>query len=372
MTTARTVAFYLPQFHPVPENDRWWGPGFTEWVNVARLRPLYPGHNAPMLPGELGFYDLRVEETRVHQAELARSHGVSAFCYWHYWFAGRRMLERVVDEVRTSGVPDFPYCLGWANESWRATWVGAPDRLFIEQTFPGEEDDRRHFDAVVGAFHDPRYLRVDGKPLFYIYRPRNLPDPARFADRWRAFAQEAGLPGLFLVAQTVPGPDQWSAVAHGFDAIAPFQRYPFVARRAAATHRLHDARWSPDWLLSAASRRQHLTPSIYSYRHWSPHIPTLGLPSTELAYPTVLPNSDNTPRLGRRGTVYHGTSPERYGAQVRRAVELVADRPDDHRLVFVKSWNEWAEGNYLEPDRRSQRAFLEAHRDALATAPDRP
>ncbi len=360
----RSIALYLPQFYPVPENDEWWGPGFTEWTNVARARRLFPGHAQPRLPGELGFYDLRVQATRVDQAALAQEHGVSAFCYWHYWFAGRRMLDRVFNEVCSSGVPDFPFCLAWANTSWVGTWTGEPNREFIEQTYPGEDDHRRHFAALVEAFHDPRYVRVDGRPLFYVYRPHHLPEPERFADLWRRLAEEAGLPGLFLVGQTMPGPRQWSASANGFDAIVPYALIPTVDRHAARRGVLRGGRWSPDWFVSALTSRLPFMPSIYRYRHWSSYIPTVGN-GTDLAFPAVIPNWDNTPRLGRKGSVYQGASPELFGAQVTQAAGLVADRAPDHRIIFVKSWNEWAEGNYLEPDRRFGRAFLEAHRDAL-------
>src|SRR5437879_9338189 len=149
---ARLIAFYLPQFHPIPENDAWWEPGFTEWTNVVRARPLFRGHRQPDLPTDLGFYDLRVAETRAAQAQLAAAHGIEAFCYWHYWFAGRRMLERPFDEVLRSGRPDFRFCLGWANQTWSGVWHGAPEQVLIEQTYPGEEDDRRHFAAVLPAF----------------------------------------------------------------------------------------------------------------------------------------------------------------------------------------------------------------------------
>src|SRR5262245_37746673 len=169
------IAFYLPQFHPIPENNEWWGPGFTEWTNVARARRMFPGHYQPRIPGELGFYDLRLSEAREAQAALAAEYGMTAFCYWHYWFGGgRRLLQRPFEEVLRSGRPDFPFCLGWANQSWSGSWYGAPERILIEQTYPGEKDHRAHFDAVLPAFMDPRYFRVDGRPLFYVFDPAGL------------------------------------------------------------------------------------------------------------------------------------------------------------------------------------------------------
>ena len=359
MNQTRVVAFYLPQFFPTPYNDEWWGPGFTEWTNVARARPLYPGHEQPRLPGELGFYDLRLEETRVAQADLAREYGVHAFCYWHYWFGdGVRLLDRPFDEVLRSGVPDFPFCLGWANETWTGTWYGAPDRVLVEQRYPGIDDERRHFESLVPAFTDPRYVRVDEKPLFFVFRPDEVPDPRGFAHRWQQLARDAGLPGLFLVGRAH---GDWKPSVHGFDGAERSQGVPPYTPREA--HDAHSRR-RLDRLLSAATTRVSVLPRVYSYRHWSPFIPEL-LPAPEESFPVVVPGWDNTPRAGRRGSVYHGSTPALFAEQVRIANELVRDKPADRRLIFLQSWNEWAEGNYLEPDRRWGRQYLEALRSGL-------
>jgi Glycosyltransferase WbsX len=356
--SVRAIAHYLPQFYPNSWNDRWWGKGFTEWINVARARPLYPGHDQPKLPGELGFYDLRLPDVREAQARLAREYGVSAFCYWHYWFGGdRRMLERPFEEVLAHGSPDFPFCLAWANHSWTGAWHGAHDRILIQQSYPGDDDYRRHFETLVPAFHDPRYVRVEGHPLFIVYVPELLPDPGRFVDLWRRLATEAGLPGLFLVARTkgIVRPSEMGFDAAFTSALVP----PFFSRLRSDPQ----ARYRIDWLLSAASRRSPLLPGIYSYKHWSRHMPWLL--DGSLSFPTVLPNWDNTPRAGRRGVVFEGATPELFRDQVRSAVQAVYNRQDEHRLVFIQSWNEWAEGNYLEPDRRHGRGYLEALRAGL-------
>ncbi len=236
----RVIAFYLPQFHPIPENDLWWGPGFTEWTNVARARRFYPGHYQPRLPGELGFYDLRLPETREAQAVLAADYGLSAFCYWHYWFGGgRRLLERPFDEVLQSGSPDFPFCLGWANQTWSGIWHGAPSRVLIEQTYPGESDYRAHFETVLPAFKDPRYVRIDGRPLFLVYDPTDLPEPQRFLDLWRGWAADEGLPGIFFVGRTETAGRSSGA---DFDAFT-LERVPDAVDRPfglAQTHRAED------------------------------------------------------------------------------------------------------------------------------------
>ena len=193
----RTIAFYLPQFHPVPENDAWWGKGFTEWTNVARATPLFEGHYQPHVPADLGFYDLRLPEAREAQAALARQYGIEGFCYYHYWFGnGRRILERPFDEVLASGKPDLPFCLCWANQSWSGVWYGAPNRILLEQTYPGDDDARAHFALLLKALNDPRYIRVDGKPLLLIFDVARLPAPSHLTRLWRQCAEEAGLPGL--------------------------------------------------------------------------------------------------------------------------------------------------------------------------------
>lgn len=354
---ARAVAFYLPQFHPVPENNEWWGDGFTEWTNVARAGKLFPGHDQPRLPGELGFYDLRLGETRHHQACLAAEHGVAAFCFWHYWFAGRRMLNRVVELFFQSETLPLDLCLGWANESWGGRWAGAPRRVLIEQTYPGDDDHRAHFAAVEPWFHDEKYFTVDGRPVFFVYRPESLPCAERFAGLWRSLADRSGLPGLYLVGQSSDSMRPWSAAANGFDAAAPWTLFPIARRRA-------DEPFAPDLLASRLLERVRFVPTVFRYSRFSRYIPADI--AGERSLPSVLPNWDNTPRVGRRGNLYLGHNPGDFAAQVRRAIEIVCQHPEEERIVFVRSWNEWAEGNYLEPDRRWGRAFLEALRRALA------
>src|SRR5215471_9126155 len=190
-TKARLIAFYLPQFHPIPENDAWWGKGFTEWTNVARARPVFRGHYQPHMPADLGFYDLRLPEVRQAQADLAREYGIHGFCYYHYWFGGKRLLQYPFDRVLTSGKPDFPFCLCWANEPWTRAWDGREQDILQPQSY-SEEDDRRHIVSLLPAVLDERAIRVEGKPLFLVYQARELPDPAQTVEVWQEVAREAG------------------------------------------------------------------------------------------------------------------------------------------------------------------------------------
>ena len=343
------LAHYLPQFHPIPENDVWWGPGFTEWTNVTRARPLFHGHAQPHLPTDLGFYDLRVPEVREAQAALARHHEITGFCYWHYWFGGRLLLQRPFEEVLSLGQPDFPFCVAWANQSWSGIWHGAPDRILIEQTYPGPEDEVLHFAYLRRAFEDPRYIRVNGRPILIIYNPADLPEPARFVEQWQSMADKAGLGGLYLVAALIErmvgrGENPYPTLSEdGFDAAIHYE-FPF------------DYTLGSRFRETLIARRLMRGPKRYPYRG------TLPQPSFDITgrvIPCVYPNWDNTPRSGRSGVVATNATPERFGVQLRRAIELSAASPDDEQIVMIKSWNEWAEGNYLEPDREYGSARLE-------------
>jgi Glycosyltransferase WbsX len=345
---ARVLAFYLPQFHPTPENSEWWGAGFTEWTNAARARPLFRGHHQPHLPADLGFYDLRLAEARDAQASLARRYGVEAFCYWHYWFAGRRILERPYEEMLASGAPDFPFCLGWANQTWSGIWHAAPDRVLIEQTYPGREDERAHFAYVLPAFRDRRYLCVEGKPLFYVFRPELLPDPAGFIEHWRELAAQAGLPGLHFVAEISDllgeGPKYESYRRDGFDS-GVYVRLPAHKDRVAVV---------------GTRLRRRLLRQPERYRYAADRAAAPGSVAGDRLDPCVYPNWDNTPRSGRGGLVITGSSPQAFRAHVRSAVSELAKREPARRLLWVKSWNEWGEGNYLEPDLEHGCGYLEA------------
>jgi hypothetical protein len=335
------LAFYLPQFHPTPENDAWWGKGFTEWTNTAKAQPLFPGHYQPHIPADLGFYDLRLPEVREEQAALARDYAVDGFCYYHYWFAGRRVLERPFEEVLKSGRPDFPFCLCWANDSWTGVWYGARNRTLIRQTYPGMEDHAQHFDCLANAFSDPRYITIDGCPLLLIFKPRMIPDLNVMIAFWRRRALESGFPGLHLVGirhcfETAP--------RDGLDATVTV-RVPLVPRE-------YD---------SIAAKNM---PTVISHEQ---NIDALVALDDEWDYPCAAPNWDNTPRCGRCGIVLHGSRPELFRRNLRQSLSRAATFPPGRQLIFLKSWNEWAEGNHLEPDLKFGRGWLEAVREEVKT-----
>jgi lipopolysaccharide biosynthesis protein len=367
--SVKAIAFYLPQFHPIPENDIWWGKGFTEWTNVAKAKPLYPGHYQPHLPGELGFYDLRVPETRQAQADLAREYGVDAFCYWHYWFAGERLLDRPFAEVLESGKPDFPFCLAWANETWSGIWHGSPKTILKEQTYPGEADFRAHFEYLLTAFRDRRYVLVGGKPLLVVYRPRNIPNVRQVVDLWRRLARDAGFPGLHLVAVAESNDPAWSCRDDGFDAVtiaglvqATSTRHHLLRGRISnrAANRLPGGDLWRNLVQRVAPFPEH----VFRYESVWPKL-AVDWKFDVPYYPSAMPNWDNTPRSGMRGWVLHGSSPELFRRHVEHAVGVLEAQNVEEKILFVKSWNEWAEGNHLEPDQRYGRGFLEALRDGI-------
>ncbi len=353
MAKARAIALYLPQFHPIPENDLWWGKGFTEWTNTAKARPLFRGHYQPHVPADLGFYDLRVAESRQQQADMARSYGVEGFCYYHYWFAGRRILNRPFDEVLASRSPDFPFCLCWANETWSGVWHGAPNTTLIEQTYPGPADHRAHFDSLLPAFLDDRYIRVDNRPVFIVYKPLKLPDLEATLALWRQMAAEAGLPGLHIVGYaTFPHEDP---VAAGYDAT---MRGPDFKLRP----------WARGWrnpmarVVQSVNARRGL-PQSYSFAEMAQR--SMAQPEATLMYPCIVHAWDNTPRSGKNGVAYTNPDPSIYRTLLRAGLDAVAGQPEQNRILFLKSWNEWAEGNHLEPDLRYGFAYLDVLRSVL-------
>ena len=378
---ARVIAFYLPQYHPIPENDEWWGKGFTEWTNVAKARPLFRGHYQPHIPADLGFYDLRMPEVRAAQAHLAREAGIEGFCYWHYWFGdGKRLLERPFQEVLASGQPDFPFCLGWANHDWtNKTWTRrsafSQEQILMKQIY-SEEDYKRHFLALLGAFRDPRYITVDEKPLFLINEPRMMPDPTKFISIWRTLAQKHGLPGIHFIGATanmsfrnaqglpqLPKRDEAPRIYQeildmGFDAVNQRGglRSELILKGPVAQffRRVWNRYVGFSWL------------ERYRYGQIIQH---LYVPEDrrEDVYPTLMSNWDRSPRCGRKAAIYTGSTPRAFAANVQAGLELVRDKPAQRRILFLQSWNEWGEGNHVEPDLKFGHGYLDVLAQQLRT-----
>jgi hypothetical protein len=380
---ARLIAFYLPQFHPIPENDSWWGKGFTEWTNVTKAQPLFRGHYQPRLPADLGFYDLRVPEVREAQAKLARSAGIEGFCYWHYWFSGKRILERPFNEVLRLKEPDFPFCLGWANHSWTGIWHGAPNKTLIAQTYGGRADYEAHFHEVLEAFHDRRYIRVDGNPVFVIFKPTALPATREFIALWQSLAARNGLPGIHFIAHVGYRDQPYDYKSNGFSGMIAYDSLAVSFLNTwQRAHKIYDKlnceeggmqlrsmkpyTWAKTiCLIGQNSLKARLQmPNVVEYEEAMLY--SLQHAKAEAGcYPCVLPNWDHSPRAGKKALIFHNSTPELFRQHLRKALSLVTGRSADDRLVFVKSWNEWAEGNYLEPDMRFGHAYLNVIREEV-------
>lgn len=367
---AKTLCFYLPQFHPIPENDKWWGPGFTEWTNVARARPRFPGHHQPQIPANLGFYDLRLEETRIAQAELAERYGIDGFVYYHYWFGNERLLKRPLDDLLSSGKPNFPFCLCWANESWTRAWDGRESEVLIKQQYSAS-NHHAHIDWLLTVFRDNRYIKVDDRPLLLIYRPADIPDLHSMIGMWRSRARERGFPDLYLCAartgfskHTV---DERNSL---FDAIVDFQPnaqdFPDTQDLMSRLFTLAQ-RALPDRLYQYLKRKGTGTKRIpydalvekLSKRSWF----------ATKTFPCVFPSWDNSARRSTP-TVIQNDSPAVYGTWLASAVARVQSYPEAERFVFINAWNEWAEGCHLEPDIRNGVTFLDETGKILGATSD--
>lgn len=361
MNSKQVIAYYLPQYHPTIHNDLWWGKGFTEWTNVAKAKKLYPGHYQPKIPSELGFYDLRLPQIRTAQAELAKEAGVTGFCYYHYWFSkGHEELDLPFKEVVRLGEPNFPFCLCWANESWYSKFWNkdgsSEKKLLVEQLYLGKEDNEAHFYSLLDAFKDNRYMKVDGKLLFIIYQPLKFVQFPEFKKQWNELAQKNGIPGFYFVGQTLYTDTIEEILSIGYDGVNH-------------CHRL-DNFYHYDKILNIFMRvilffkRFLKFPFIVPYR--------LAIKKCirkedylNNIYPTMMPNWDHTPRSSDGGTVLHNATPELFKKHAVDILNTTKNKSDEHKIVFLKSWNEWGEGNYMEPDLKYGRGYIDALRQAI-------
>ncbi len=354
----RLICFHLPQFHPIAENDAWWGKGFTEWTSVSRATSRFAGHYQPHLPADLGFYDLRLPETRQAQADLAKEYCLHGFCYYHYWFNGQRVLERPVNDIVASGKPDFPFCLCWANENWTRRWDGRDEDVLLRQVY-SSDDDVAHIRSLFPTFRDPRYIKVDGKPVFLVYRLGHLPDPTQTLTRWREEADRAGFPGLYLINVESFGNDHGLASRIPLDAAVEFSPdWHCLPPRINPIHR------APPFFRKTLLGPPWSNNEIYSYPALVEGMRRKSAPDY-LRYRCVTPMFDNTPRRREGATILIDSSPELYEEWLTEVVQHFQPPSPEENFVFINAWNEWAEGNHLEPCGKWGRRYLEATRRAV-------
>ncbi len=337
----RAIAFYLPQFHPIPENDEWWGKNFTEWRNVARGQPQFPGHVQPNLPGDLGYYDLRVADVQRQQVDLAKEYGLYGFCFYYYWFQGKRLLEYPLDRYVGDEEIDFPFCLCWANETWSRRWDGSESEILIKQIY-SDEYAKEIFNDFARYMQDPRYIEIDGQKIISIYRAADVPQIHLYVDVWRRCAEERGWKLLICSCLTFGAGDP---TAQGFDAAIQFPPHGVVAKEVTAETNVNS----------------EFVGKVYSYA---------SVVSNQIADPLstfplfrgVMPSWDNTARRMERAHIYAGHSPELFSIWLNDAFEKTLSDSDGNNYIFINAWNEWAEGAFLEPDAQYGRARLEALR----------
>lgn len=355
----RLIAFYLPQFHPIPENDLWWGKGFTEWTNVAVAKPVFPGHYQPHIPADLGFYDLRLAEVREEQAYLAKAYGIYGFCYYYYYFNGKRLLNRPLDENLRTGKPDFPFCICWANENWTRRWDGRDNEVLIEQKH-SIEDDEVFIRQLIPVLKDKRYIRINNKLLLLIYRVERFPDINQTADIWRNIIKKELNEELFLCAVN-NFVKEIDPQLIGFDATVqfPLDFHP-------------DCRILPQW--SSNENNLEFTPLedylIMDYKLIMERMVNIKKPSYKF-FRGVFPAWDNTPRRQNSSAIFINSSPDLYSIFLKITIGLTnAEHTGDEKLIFINAWNEWAEGAHLEPDKKYGLQWLEKTREALESKED--
>jgi hypothetical protein len=363
MSEVKLIAYYLPQYHPIPENDKWWNKGFTEWTNVTKARPLFKGHNQPRYPADLGYYDLRLPEIREQQVQMAKDYGIQGFCYYHYWFGnGKQLLERPFNEVLATGKPDFPFMLCWANENWKGVWFGASKgKLLIEQQYPGKQDYIDHFNYLQKAFEDERYIRIDDKPVFHVYRPGGIPDIKLFVDTFNDCAVKAGLKGIYFLASNCS--QDWIPEHFGFDGMVSYNFHKVRVKAKKSLFQdssgiLGRIENRVRLLLNNDNMEERAKPSLVPY---SKMIELVGdWPDVPFDYfPQIVPDWDNSARAGVKSLILTGSTPELWARHIKDACNYVQRYDEGKQFVFIKSWNEWAEGNYLEPDQKWGTKYLE-------------
>ena len=373
----RPIAIYLPQYHPVPENDEWWGKGFTEWTNVAKAKPLFKNHYQPQLPADLGFYDLRLAETREAQARMAKAYGIHGFCYYHYWFNGKRILEKPFQEVYESNKPDFPFMLCWANENWTRRWDGKEHEILLEQHY-SEEDDRLHIKSLLPYFKDSRYIKINNRPVIAIYKSAMLPHAKQTIDLWREEAKKEGI-NLYICRFENDEYNGKEFMECGFDAAIEFQPFSSKLNEYNRIRKTQIKKWKLKTRLlykfyslikaskkSAAIKEKHSHGTYLDYNHFVDHIMTCPEKKNDyLLFPGAMPAWDNTARKGINSFMFRNCSPSKFKEWLYFLTINFLPPSIEENLIFINAWNEWAEGCHLEPCQKYKSEYLEAVKEVF-------
>lgn len=363
----KILAYYLPQYHPIPENDEWWGKGFTEWTNVAKAKPLFKGHYQPILPADLGFYDLRVPQIRIQQAELAKQYGVDGFIYYHYYFGNKKfLLEQPALDMLKSKSPDFPFCFCWANQTWKGIWHGLDNpNVLVEQLYPGVEDYKFHFEYLLPFFKDERYIKVGNKPMLHLYETEYIPDLKNFTELFNNWAIQEGFDGIYFVAnffsfQEKKLSDYGLNAQVGMDLFFKMRYSKEFAKKKSLKLRIKNKVINLFRVVRGKGRL--ILPNVYDYSTAIQLLENYNYPDDITYFPCVIPNWDNSSRSGNKSLIFHGSTPELWQKWLSSTLKKVQEQKQSEKFVIIKSWNEWAEGNYLEPDQKWGHEWLNAVR----------
>lgn len=365
---SKVLSIYLPQFHTIPENDAWWGTGFTEWTNVKRGQPYYPGHYQPREPLYDNYYDLSDLKVLEKHTRMARKAGIAGFCFYHYYFNGKKLLERPIENYRDKSKEKFPYCLIWANQSWERTWHGLSSGkpVLIQQRYGGEDDWREHFYYLLDFFKDRRYIKINNKPVYIIYIPQsiNLSYRRKMFALWQDMAKEYGFDGIYLIAmKTSYGHDSDSSL---YDAYMDFE--PLNTFRIDKSWRKYLQIYKEKHIEKFKKRQCVLQNRIwakntYSYSYLCRKIEKRAKISDNKTFYGIFAGWDNTARKDETGIIVHGSNPLRFRNHLKKMLEL--SEKNGKEYIFLNAWNEWSEGAYIEPDKKYGYQYLQALRDAI-------
>lgn len=371
----KVIAFYLPQFHEIPENNRWWGKGFTEWINVKKALPLFEKHNQPRIPYKNNYYDLSEVSTMEWQTKIAKENGIHGFCFYHYWFGGKLLLEKPVENFLKHTEIDFPFCISWANEHWTNQWVSSSNNVLIEQNYGDKEDWKKHFDYLLPFFKDKRYIKKDGKPVIVIYRPELIEKRKEMIEYWQTLARNNGFSGLCVMGQRVDmllnSPNADHSMIDYFIEYQPGTVFVTNKRNNPLIVRMKQIKRRYDYFIenhfpsisgsTLLNKNRKLT--VYKYDNIWDSIINLP-PISKKSIPCAFVDWDNTPRKGNRGIVVQGANPTDFKKYFSKLVKKTKEEYNKD-MLFIFAWNEWAEGGYLEPDEQNKYGYLEAIKEVI-------